>query len=62
MIDEEHFQELIRVEGEVFFKGDLVLSLPKGSYSAEEMRDIVMDMFKTSIAVQQEPRRDFEKL
>ncbi|MBR3316135.1 MAG: hypothetical protein IKG18_18600 [Atopobiaceae bacterium] len=60
MIDEKRWQELIQEEDEAFFKGDLVLSLPEGSYSAEEMWDIVMDMFKTSIAVEQEMRRDFE--
>lgn len=37
-----------------------MLSLPEESYSAEEMWDIVMDMFKTSIAVEREMRRDFD--
>lgn len=34
MTDEKKWQELIQVEDEAYFKGDLVLSLPEGSQSA----------------------------
>ena len=60
MIDEKKWHELIQAEDEAYFKGDLVLSLPEESYSAEEMWDVVMDMFGTSIAVEQEMRRELE--
>ena len=52
MIDEKKRHELIQAEDEAYFRDDLVLILPEGSYSAEEMWDVVMDMFRTSIAVE----------
>lgn len=62
MIDEKRWLELAQAEDEAYFKGDLVLSLPEGSYTAAEMWDVVMEMFKTTIAIQDEMRRDFESL
>lgn len=62
MIDEAKMLELAQAEDMAYFKGDLVLSLPKGSYTADEMWDVVMEMFKTTIAIQDEMRRDFESL
>ncbi|MEE0028498.1 MAG: hypothetical protein U0J70_12980 [Atopobiaceae bacterium] len=43
------------------FKGDLVFDLPKGSYTTEEMWDTLVDMFRASIAIQDEMRRHFEQ-
>ena len=37
MTDKKKWQEIIQVEDEAYFKGDLVLSLPEGSYSVEKM-------------------------
>ena len=62
MIDEAKWIELAKAEDEAFFKGDLVLSLPEGSYTADEMWEIVMEMFRTTIAIQDEMRKDFESL
>ena len=62
MIDETKWIELAKAEDEAFFKGDLVLSLPEGSYTADEMREVLMDMFRTSIAIQDEMRRHFDSL
>lgn len=46
MTDKKKWQEIIQVEDEAYFKGDLVLSLPEGSYPAEEMWEVVMDMLR----------------
>ena len=62
MIDEKHWLELAQAEDLAYFRGDLVLSLPEGSYTAEEMWEVLMDMFRTTIAIQDEMRRDFESL
>lgn len=62
MIDEKHWLELVQAEDLAYFRGDLVLSLPKGSYTSEEMWEILMDMFRTIIAIQDEMRRGFESL
>ena len=62
MIDEKRWIELVQAEDEAYFKGDLMLSLPQGSYTAEEMWDILTDMFRATIAIQDEMRRDFESL
>ena len=62
MIDEKRWIELTQAEDEAYFKGDLMLSLPQGSYTAEEMWDILTDMFRATIAIQDEMRRDFESL
>ena len=62
MIDEKHWLELAQAEDLAYFRGDLVLSLPEGSYTAEEMWEVLMDMFRTSIAIQDEIRRHFESL
>lgn len=62
MIDEAKWIELAKAEDEAFFKGDLVLSLPEGSYTADEMWEVLMDMFRTSIAIQDEMRRHFDRL
>ena len=62
MIDETKWIELAKAEDEAFFKGDLVLSLPEGSYTADEMWEVLMDMFRTSIAIQDEMRRHFDSL
>lgn len=62
MFDGAKMLELVQAEDEAYFRGDLVLSLPKGSYTAEEMWEIVMDMFRTTIAIQDEMRRHFESL
>lgn len=60
MIDKDKMLELAQAEDYAYYKGDLVLSLPRGSNTTEEMWDILMEMFKTSIAIQDEMRRHFE--
>ena len=62
MIDERHWLELAQAEDEAYFKGDLVLSLPKGSYTVEEMWEVVKEMFRTTIAIHDAMRADFESL
>ncbi len=62
MFDKDKMLELVQAEDYAYYKGDLVLSLPKGSYTVDEMWDILMEMFKTSIAIQDEMRRHFESL
>ncbi|MDO4796699.1 MAG: hypothetical protein Q4A01_01630 [Coriobacteriales bacterium] len=62
MFDKNKMLELVRAEDEAYFRGDLVLSLPEGSYNSEEMWSILMGMFKTSIAIEDEMRRHFESL
>lgn len=62
MIDERHWLELAKAEDEAYFKGDLVLSLPKGSYTVEEMWEVVKEMFRTTIAIHDAMRADFESL
>lgn len=62
MFDEAKMLELAQAEDMAYFKGDLVLSLPKGSYTVEEMWEVVKEMFRTTIAIQDEMRRDFESL
>ena len=62
MFDEAKTLELARTEDFAYFKGDLVLSLPRGSYTAEEMWEVAMEMLRTSIAIQDEMRRHFESL
>ena len=62
MFDTNRMLELAQAEDYAYYKGDLVLSLPKGSYTTEGMWDILMDMFRTSIAIQDEMRRHFESL
>ena len=62
MFDKDRVLELAQAEDYAYYKGDLVLSLPKGSYTTEEMWEILMEMFKASIAIQDEMRRHFESL
>ncbi len=62
MTDEAKWIELAKAEDEAFFRGDLVLSLPEVSYTADEMWEALMDMFRTSIAIQDEMRRHFDSL
>ena len=57
MIDEAKWIELAKAEDEAFFRGDLVLSLPEGSYTADEMWEVLMDMFRTSIRTGPAKRR-----
>lgn len=54
--------ELMQAEEYACYKGDLVISLPEGSYTTEEMWSIIMEMLKTSITIQDKMRRHFESL
>ncbi len=62
MFDKDKMLELVQAENYAYYKGELVLSLPRESYVTEEMWDTLMDMFKTSIAIEREMRRHFESL
>ena len=61
-MDEKEVKRLMEEHEMAYFRGDLVLSRPEGSYTAEEMWEVLMDMFRTTIAIQDEMRRDFESL
>lgn len=61
MIDERRWTDLEQAEMMAQFKGDLVLSSPE-SYTAEEMWEVVKEMLRATIAIQDEMRRDFESL
>lgn len=43
MIDKDKMLELAQAEDYAYYKGDLVLSLPRGSNTTEEMWDILME-------------------
>lgn len=61
MMNEAKMTELTQAEDMAFFRADLCLYSPE-SYSLEEKREICNDMFKTSKAIQDEMRADFEQL
>lgn len=60
-MNEAKMTELTQAEDMAFFRADLCLYSPE-SYSLEEKREICNDMFKTSKAIQDEMRADFEQL
>ncbi|MBR3317357.1 MAG: hypothetical protein IKG21_06035 [Atopobiaceae bacterium] len=53
-----YWDELCQAEELAYFKGDMVLDSPE-SYTAEEMWDVVMEMFEATIAVQDAMHEDF---
>lgn len=62
MLDKDKMLKLVQAEDCTYYKSNLVLSLPKGSYTVDEIWDILKEMFKTSIAIEDEIRRHFESL
>lgn len=60
-MNETKMTELTQAEDMAFFRADLCLYSPE-SYSLEEKREICNDMFKTSKAIQDAMRADFERL
>lgn len=61
MMNEAKMTELTQAEDMAFFRADLCLYSPE-SYSLEEKKEICSDMFKTSKAIQDAMRADFEQL
>lgn len=53
-----NWNELCQAEEFAYFKEDMVLDSPE-SYTAEEMWDVVMEMFEATIAVQDAMHEDF---
>ena len=53
-----NWHELCMAESLAYFKGDMVLYSPE-SYTAEEMWQVVMEMFEVTIAVQEAMHEDF---
>lgn len=60
-MNETKMTELTQAEDMAFFRTDLCLYSPE-SYSLEEKKEICNDMFKTSKAIQDAMREDFEQL
>lgn len=54
----DKWQELCMAEELAYFKGDMVLDSPE-SYTVEEMWEVVMEMFETTIAIQDAMHEDF---
>lgn len=59
-MNETKLTELTQAEDMAFFRADLCLYSPE-SYSLEEKKEICNDMFKTSKAIQDAMRADFEQ-
>ena len=60
-MNETKMTELTQAEDMAIFRADLCLYSPE-SYSLEEKKEICNDMFKTSKAIQDAMREDFEQL
>ncbi|MBR3315879.1 MAG: hypothetical protein IKG18_17300 [Atopobiaceae bacterium] len=60
-MNEAKMNELCNAEDMAYFRADLCLYSPE-SYSLEEKKEICNDMFKTSKAIQDAMRADFEQL
>ncbi|MBR2684296.1 MAG: hypothetical protein IKE22_13645 [Atopobiaceae bacterium] len=61
MLNEAKMTELTQAEEMAFFRADLCLYSPE-SYTLDEKKEICNDMFKTSRAIQDAMRADFEQL
>ena len=60
-MNETKMTELAQAEDMAFFRADLCLYSPE-SYTLDEKKEICNDMFKTSKAIQDAMRADFERL